>query len=225
MPRKLAHDITFEDTEDEIFFTRAAVKADPDSKDLLPHTDDWLGTVDATRAKDRAYRMGNADATAARVIANDRLDRACVAFLDELFLAVKKDRKAPRWLQFLTVTVSSFVRQRFDKQVARARAWLSADPPDPVLDAHRTPLTTWTDASEKAIAQTNGLAMVRGAAQIAREQMADDLTRDRDELWELLAQRARERGLPREWPNLFFKTESRKRVEPAEESAPADGNG
>lgn len=222
MPPKISSDITF----DEVFFTRATIKADPDAADLLPHTDDWLSIVDAARHKDRESRIAGADATAARIISNDRLDRACTAFGDELYLAVRKDTSSSRWLQFFTVSVSAFIRQALAKQVAKVRAWLDAKVTDPVLDHHRASLDTWSKAADSAIVQTNGLALVRGGAQIVREQMADDLTRERDGLHTLLAQRARERGFPRDWPNLFFKTESRKRAaEPDEPAAPPDGHG
>src|SRR5689334_3675805 len=96
-PRKILAKIPLDDVESEVFFTRSAVKADPDAKDLLSMTDGWLALVDAVRAKERAAREAQADADAARIVANTRLDRACVKFGDELYLAVDKDRSAARW--------------------------------------------------------------------------------------------------------------------------------
>jgi hypothetical protein len=226
MPRKITADMPFDDIEDDIFETRSALKADPDAVDLLPMTDDWLPLVDRARGKDRDARIAFHDATAARVVANHRLDDACTAFGDELYLAVKKDTTAPRWIQFFHTTVSTFVRQRLDKQTAKVRSWLDAKLDDAVLDKHRPRLDTWNTAAENALKQTNAVALVRGTARVAREQMAEDLTRERDGLHEALAQRARERGLGRDWPNLFFRTETRPRKDAKpEEPTPPPANG
>lgn len=210
MIRKVNSKSTFDDMEDEVFFTRAALKADPDATDLLAMTDDWLPMIDAARAKGREARMAATDATAARVIANHRLDYACTAFGDDLYLAVGKDRDAPRWRQFLTGPVSRFIKMRFPKQVQTVKSWLAPSVKDPVLDRHRGPLTTWSDASARSLEQTAAAAMVRGAARIAKEQLGEDLTRERDGLFEALSARARDRGLPRDWPRQFFRVSPRK---------------
>jgi len=78
MPRKLPPTITFDDAEDEVLFTRAALMADPDASDLVPMTDSWLPLIDTARAKDRTARAARVTADAARIVANDRFDTACV---------------------------------------------------------------------------------------------------------------------------------------------------
>jgi len=207
--RRLTAGIPLDEFEDEIFFTRGTLKADPDAAEFLPMTDDWLGLVDATRAKDREARIADIDATAARVITNHHLDGACTAFGDDLYLAVGKERESPRWTQFFSVTVSRFIKMRFDKQVGQVKAWLASSSNDATLEKHRTSLTKWSNAAEASITLTNGVALVRGAARIAREQLAEDLTRERDGLYDVLSTRARERGLSRDWANQFFRVGSR----------------
>lgn len=219
--RKLPLDITFDDSEDEIYFTRAGVQADPDAADLLSLTDDWLGLVDAARAKDRAARIADANATAARVITNHHLDGACTKFGDDLYLAVDKNRESPRWTQFFPVSVSRFVKMRFDKQVQIVKAWLASNTSEQTLMNHKPHLTRWANAASAAVEQTNGVALVRGAARIAREQLAEDLTRERDGLYDALSVRAREKGLGRDWPNQFFRVISRKSdADPVDENDP-----
>ncbi|MBK9266377.1 MAG: hypothetical protein IPM54_42150 [Polyangiaceae bacterium] len=208
--RKITADMPLDDDEDEVFFTRATIKADPNAADLLPMTDDWLGLIDAARAKDRQARIAETDATAARVVSNFHFDRACTAFGDDLYLAVGKNRESPRWTQFFSVAVSRFIKIRFDKQVQKVKSWLGPDVNDATLDKHRTPLTTWSNAAAASIDQTTSAAMVRGAARIAREQLAEDLTRERDGLYDALSARAREKGLPRDWPKQFFRVTTRK---------------
>jgi hypothetical protein len=217
MPRKIPPDITFDDAEDETLFTRAGVRADPDAADLVAQTDGWLSMIDAARAKDRAAREAVMNTDAARIIANTRLDLACVAFGDDLYLATGKDTKGVRWTQFFPIAVSRFIKQRLADQAAKVRNWLGSK--EPTLKKHRDELDAWSAASLTAIEKTHGVALVRGQATIAREQMAEDLTRERDGLHDALSARARERGLPRDWPDQFFRTKSR----PSAAKAAADG--
>lgn len=220
MTRKLTATTTFDELEDEILFTTAAIGADPDAHDLLPLTSGWLPLLDAARAKDRAARKAQGEADARRIVANGRLDRACERFGDELYLAVDKDRASPRWTQFFNITVSKFIRQRLETQVQRVRGWLTTS--DPIFDKHREGLDRWSHAAGDALIQTRAVALVRGEARIAREALAEDLTRERDGLHDALSAKARALGLPRDWPDLFFRIQSRSTTDAPEptESAP-----
>lgn len=80
---------------------------------------------------------------------------------------------------------------------------------DPVLEQHRAELERWSKVAEAALEQTRGSSAVRGEAWVAREELAEGLTRERDGLRDALAARARERDLPRDWPDLFFRVERR----------------
>ncbi|MDI1446574.1 hypothetical protein [Polyangium sp. 6x1] len=218
-PRKIPPTLPLDEVETEVFFTRSGLKADPDAQDLLSLTDGWLERVDEVRTKERSAREALADADAARVVANGRLDRACERFGDELYLAVNKNRSAARWTQFFSVSVSRFVRQALPKQVARVGAWLESK--DPIVDKHRPALEPWAKAAAAALKRTTAVATVRGEARIGREELAEGLTRERDGLHDALSVRARERGLPRDWADQFFRKVSRTGV--AEEAAEGVG--
>jgi hypothetical protein len=206
MAAKISADMSFDDQEDEIIFTRAALSADPDARDLLPLTDAWMAWVETSRARDREARIAVATAYAQRRVSNLRLDDACQGFAGELELAVKEDRKSPRWLRFFSGIASSasdFIRLPFAEQTNRVVGWLTGT--DEVLERHRAPLTDWSKAAGHAITATNATAQVRGEAAIAREETAEALTRGRDGLEARLVERANERGLPRQWPKTMFK--------------------
>lgn len=217
--RQITAELTLDDDEDEIAFTRATLKADPNAVDFLPMTDDWFSLVDNARAKDRQARLAEADATAARTITNFHLDNACTHFGDELYLAVGKDRNAARWIQFFSVSVSRFIKMRFDKQIQKVTGWLNPSVQDAVLDKHRANLATWSTAAADSLEKTTASVMTRAQARIAREQLAEDLTRERDGLFDALSARARERGLPRDWPKQFFRVTPRKSDHNAEGEA------
>lgn len=214
MARKLTAAMTFDTFEDEVLHTRTALAADPDAQDLVAMTEGWLGKVDAARALDRTARVATAEATALRQVSNGRLDPLCAAFGDALYLAVGKDRGAARWTQFFKLPVNRFVRQAFPTQVTLVRGWLAID--DSLLATHRTGLDTWSAKGQEALARTAATVAPVGAARLAREQLAEDLTRERDGLEDALSSRARERKLPRDWPSLFFRTTpSRQRTDEA----------
>ncbi|UJR81127.1 hypothetical protein [Sandaracinus amylolyticus] len=207
MPRKLSSDETLDTFEDEILYTRAAIEADEDAADLLTDTDDWLALVDAQRARDRSARIAETSASAQRAVANGRLDDACIRFAKQLALDVPTS--SPRWKRFFSRAPSQWVMQRLVSQIAAVRGWLTIEG-DAALDAHRAVLTRWSDAAQAALDRTAASAQVRGAAKIGREELADDLTRERDGLHAALTARATERGLPREWAARFFRTETRR---------------
>jgi hypothetical protein len=223
MAAKIHPDDTFDEIEQEILYTRAALEADPDARDLLATTDAWMPRVDDARASERNARAAEMRAAAMRRVANGRLDAACQSFGDELYLAVGKDASSARWTRYFSGaerTVSTFIRQAFGAQIARVRAWLDVTG-DAVLDRHREALDTWSAAGAAANVQTSGSATVRGEARIAREVLAEDLTRARDGLEVALVTRAQERDLQRTWPSLFFRVRTRDAEAPSPSPPPA----
>ena len=136
-------------------------------------------------------------------------------------LAVGKDTASPRWRKLFAIAVSRFVRQALSKQVRQVNAWL-AQADEPVLKKHRATLHTWADKADAALTQTAALALARGEAWSAFEQLAEDLTRERDGLRDALAAIARHKGLPRTWPDLFFRVEHRGRAMDEEPDPPVE---
>jgi hypothetical protein len=206
MIRKLTTRFTFAALRQEVWFTRAALKADPDAADFVPLTDGWLGLIDGVEGTWTRSFVGRLEADAARVVANARLDGACVAFGDRLYLDVGKDRASARWRRFFKAAVSTFVRGSLTEQIATVKSWLTVD--DPLVAEARPELTRWADAASTALDQTRNTAQLRGEAAVAKEQLVDDLTRARDGLHAALVARAHEKKLARTWPSVFFLVES-----------------
>ena len=206
MIRKLWVEMTLDDHLKEIFYTRAALGADSDAVDLQPLTDSWEASLEATRAKFRASLFAQLEADALRRVSNGRLDDGCVAFGSELGLRHKTDSSEWR-LYFRNTQLSRFVRQAFATQVGAVEAWLGTSG-QPVFESHRARLTTLVQAARRALVATDASAVPLGEWQIARATFTEDMTRERDGLWAALDERRRERNLPREWPDLFFRIES-----------------
>jgi hypothetical protein len=206
MARMLIAEMPLDSLEDEVMFTIAALKADEDAADLLPMTADWLTWIDQARVTERMVRQAVADADAARIVANARLDQACIAFADDLLRDVDKDRSSPRWLGFFKVAPNLFIKQPLSDQVLTVRGWLELTD-DPILETHREALTKRSSDAQTALVATQGLAMKRGTLHQQREQLAKQLTEARDALRSELGNRARERKLGRSWPDTFFRVE------------------
>lgn len=223
MPRKLIAKLPFEEIEDEIIFTQAALAADPDAKDLVPLTESWLALIDKAQAAELELRREIANTDAARVVANARLDQACVAFGDDLLLAAGKDRGSPRFKQFFGGPVARFVRMALPRQIAQVRAWLSST--DEVFLKHKPELEKWVQAADAALIAARALALKRGENAVTKDELSSDLTRERDSLAETLAARARERRLDRNWPKTFFRvTSSRSAPTETEEEPGAEAS-
>ena len=114
------------------------------------------------------------------------------------------------------------MRQGLARQVATVRGWVEGAK-DPVLDEHRDELRRWAEAADKALVDTRGAAATRrGELWQRREELADTLTRERDSLRDALAELARDKRLPRDWPDVFFRASTRRRsrkdAEPEEDS-------
>lgn len=204
MPRQITERWTYDQMEDEVLFTRGALGADPDARELRGLTDTWLARIATARAADLTARVAEQEASAARAVADQRLDRAVVAFADDLERSVGGDTKSARYTRFFPHgRVSAFLRIALDDEAARVLAWLPVE--EPALAAHRVELERWATAAKAATAQSNASAQVRGAAIVQREQLAEELTRGRDGLASALSVMAVERNLGRTWAAGFFR--------------------
>ena len=204
MARGLFAELTFDTMESEAMFTLSMLRADPNTADLAPLAEPWPGLIDAVRAFDRDFRQIEADTDAARITANQYLDSACVKFGDELYLAAGKDRSSSRWTKYFPGSVSDFVKQPLSKQVSMVRGWLSAST-DEVLEKHRPALEEWSGKADKALVDTDAVAVRRRDVWQQREGLAASLTEQRDSLHRTLGERAKEKSLSRTWPDTFFR--------------------
>ena len=208
MVRQLSDDFSFDDLEDEILFTRAMLAADPNASDFRTTTDGWLPKVDAARALDREGRTSTMEASALRVVANAYLDGECRGTGRDLAHGLDNVRTSVRWTRIFPTTVNDFVSQPLADQASACVAWLTTD--EPVLAPRREALTRWSTAAQTAIATTQASAQVRGTAMLARETLAEEMTRARDGLARALSARAEERGLPRDYESRFFLQDRRR---------------
>lgn len=203
MPRALGAQESLDSIEDEILYTTSALQSDPRAFVLLPMTEGWLEMLDEARKLDARTRRRVINAEARRVVSNENLDDVCEAFGADLLASVEGDRSSDRWQSFFGGSVGRFVRQALRRQVKAVAGWL--DKADPALEPHREALTQWTAAATAAVEDTHALAVTRARNQIHREQLAEDLSRERDALHSALEACATEHDLPATWTEIFFR--------------------
>ena len=214
MARMITKDFTFDDMQNEVRYTRASLKADPVAEVLLPRTDSLLGLIARAREQDELARTAQQEASASRYVANTRLDVVCRSFGRDLAHALSNDRSGARWHRFFKGTVDDFISQPLGDQADACLAWLAID--EPLLAPHRETIERWARAAKAALSQTDASAQVRGTAMVAKEQLAEDLTRARDGVAVALATLADEHGLGRNYADGFFIRE-KKRAKAAKE--------
>jgi len=129
MARMITKEFTFDDMENEVRFSRASLKADPDAAMLHPRADSLLGWISAARDKDALARTAVQEASAFRFVANTRLDAACRSFGRDLAHSLSNDRSGARWHRFFRGTVDDFTSQPLADQAAACLAWLTIDEP------------------------------------------------------------------------------------------------
>ena len=206
MPRKLPTQTTLNNHLRQLIYTRAALAADPQARDLLPMTDGWEARVDAVLRIHRLALNAQVGADALRRVSNTGLDTSCMAFGAELGLKEKPGTEGFRYF-FRNLTPSRFIKQALATQVGAVEAWLGATD-NAVFERHRAMITTWVVAAREALTATDASANPIGTWQVARARLAEDMTRERDGLWAALDERRRAENLPRDWPDLFFRVES-----------------
>jgi len=204
MPRKLIGSTSLVEHEDELDYTRAALEADSDAAALLASTDDWQSMIDAARAKERAAKRAELGADAKRRVSNGALDAACERFGKEL--AIEADPGTPRYKTFFgNTTLSRFIKRAFEKQVSACENWIASSG-DAVFERHRATLTPLVTSARAALTATTAAAVPMGQWQLGRATLGEDVTRERDGLWNELDALGRRQSKPRGWADLFFRT-------------------
>jgi hypothetical protein len=217
MPRSIHAGMTLDSVEEEILYTVASLAADPDARDLVALTDGWHALLEGVRTLEREARRAMLEGEALRSLASGRLDGACEVFGEELYRDLLGDPTSPRYTRFFSVSPSRSMHMALPKKIAKVRSWLLST--DPVLERHRAALDAWSMAALAAMERMQEQVVVRGELWVALERLREELTRERDGLRDALAARAKERGLARSWPELFFRGSRRN----GEEADLADG--
>lgn len=203
MIRKLTEKMTIDDLQDEVVFTQAMLKAHPLVAHLSTYADDWDDDLPGLLGQSRANRNLRIFLDARRQVANEYLGRHIDAFSDDLLKFVNKDRTHKLYTQYFTRPPAEFVDQPLVDEVAAVRAWLPNN--QPLLDPHRPELVRWSDTADAVLAEDKRAIQLTAELGQMRERIVNALTAKRDALWALLAEVARQHGLPRTWPNTFFR--------------------
>lgn len=206
--RKLDEGSTCADLRAERIFTIARLEDEAPAASFATRFDGWVPRIAKLEQDELALAEEEQRVAASLVGADSALDEACTGLSEELLRHVERDD--PRYRAFFKTTCSDFIRQEFDDQVKAMRNWVDTSN-DAVLVAHRDSIEKAVVRGERALKREAALATLRSNRDIARKELAESCTLDRDVLHDDLAKVARDGKLGRGWPTTFFKTGDRPR--------------
>jgi hypothetical protein len=223
--RELRAETPLETLEDEIVYTDAALKADPEAEDLAPGFAGQLESLDEVYDRERATRRAVTEATAYSRVADSRLDEEVLGSGRVMEVPLKGDRTHPSWTKvYGTATPSDVAKLARPKEVIKVRGMIKAmtELGLAILATVIASLTFWAGRLDGGLTRLTDSKADRGRFRSERDEFIIGLNRARRALYGSLTTRAAERGLPKEWPDLFFRHEtSRTRSKPTEEPPPA----
>ena len=206
--RKLDEGSTCAELRAERIFTIARLEDEALTADFVNRFDGWVPRISKLEQDELALAEEEQRVAGALVGANSALDEACTGLSDDLLKQV--ERSDPRYRAFFKTTCSDFIRQEFDEQVKAMRNWVDTNS-DAVFMTHREAIEKAVARGERALKREVALGTLRSSRDIARKELAESFTHDRDVLHDDLSKVARDQRLGRGWASTFFKTGDRPR--------------
>ena len=205
--RTLADNIALDSHWVELVYTRAKLAAHPKTADLAPQVAVLLEGLLPLRAEQHAAWEQEVLAQAEVDVADEALDELVDDFAATLQFQLR-DPQSPRWRRYFSDTPSSIRRLSLEPELAATATWPDA-------------LDTEPEAELKAFAPRFRAAQAQGTTALAHRLSAGLASAThrlqqiipfaaahnatRRELYAELLVRANAEGLPKTWPERFFK--------------------
>lgn len=217
-----------------LVWEEARMIKDKDAADLAPDASALLTQWELVDAGQRAAWRAEIIADAGVASCNDQLDDTVVEVDAELF-RIFKSRNKSRYTRYFKKPRNEVVRLRLEKELKEVRTWPGSlqTEPEPALQALGQRLEADVNAGDAAITERADAAASRADHRVrAIEAFVDAANAARRTRYGILVQRAVDRGLPKDWPQRFFKKSSssqakaaKARAEKAQPAAASAANG
>jgi hypothetical protein len=197
--------------DEELTYSYARLMADDRAKAFAPLLKPLIKRNDELLLARRALTREAVAAQAVVDAHDDQLDDK-TAELNRFFLGSVSGREDKRFKLYFKKTASLVVRLGLESQLDVARAWADLLPKEP--EAALKSLGSWFKGFQKSASEAIELrrtASLSRAEHRARElqRYLDDHNAIRRSIYGKLVVIAAEQGLPKDWPNRFFRTGSR----------------
>lgn len=210
--RSIRHHDSLDEVWEDLVYTDARGSQDPNAADLISPITGLLPRLDGVRVGQYGVWRAEIVAQASVAAADDTLDDTVDAIDDGVQRVVDRDRKAVRYTRYFTAAPSLIARMALESELGKVRGWVPSLKSEP-----ETELRHLGDRLETNV--TAGDAAVQGRIDAASKRadhrvreivrLIDDVNAARLALYGLLVTRASERNLPKNWPNRFFRRETK----------------
>lgn len=207
----------FQDSEsllsvrEELVYTKARIAKNEHARDLVAPVADLLSRWASVSQGQLDCWDAEVEAQAGVDEADDGLDDTVNAFDAELLHLEGQKRTTPRYRRYMSTPRNQIVRLGLGSEVEKTRAWPAAlaTEPEPSLKGFGTKLAACIATGDAALderTQALGATATQRAREIAT--FIDDVNAARRSLYGILTDRAAKLGLPKNWPDRFFKHRS-----------------
>jgi hypothetical protein len=207
---------------EELVYTEARLSGDEQAKELAQPFQVLLGRLGTVRGGQLDVWHEEVSAQAAVSAADDRLDDLVRALARALLRVVNDDVKAPLYLRYFASTPSSIIRLGLENEVARVRGWVDSlvSESEKELQELGAQLRTLVGQGDQALERRRKAGAARSDHRVrAITPLIDDINSARFSLYGSLTTKAAAQGLPRDWPDRFFRHSTRSPKEEAQPTA------
>ncbi len=196
---------------DELWFSDAALAADPDAADLAPTFDAAIADWEPVAQRERAARRNVVKSEAVVAVKNNRLDSTTKRFAAVVLVEANGDRKGAFYKRFFREAPSDFIERGLRDQCEQTRDRIVAEikklPEASLLRPFADVLLT---LSQTALTALDARKKARGDNAVVASDVTDwkdGVNRLRAVTYAELLKRATEKNLGRDWVETFFRRE------------------
>jgi len=210
--RTLSEESSLDSTWGEMVFTEARLTGDSNAKEFAPLFTELRGRLEQVRSGQMGAWREELVAQAAVTAADNALDDWVHALDVALTHLVAGDTQSPRFRRYFATAPSLIIRMGLESELGRVRGWTDslASEPEKELQDFGTKLRTIVAQGDAALEARRKAAASRTDHRVRSiSTLVDDINNARLSLYGMLAKKAADLRLPRDWPDRFFQHTTR----------------
>jgi hypothetical protein len=210
--RTLSEDHSLDSIWGEVVFTEARLSGDANTQEVSSTFTDLRGRLEQVRSGQMTAWRDELVAQAGVSAADNALDDWVHALDVALTHVVAGDTESPRYGRYFTAAPSLIIRMGLENELGRVRGWADslASEPEKELQDLGTKLRTVVAQGDAALEARRKTAAARTDHRVRSiSTIIDDINNARLSLYGVLAKKAADLRLPRDWPDRFFQHRTR----------------
>jgi hypothetical protein len=208
----ISHQASLDSIWEELAFTEARLQHDTNAADLAPQTGALIERTESIRNGQYAVWRAEIVAQAGVAAADDNLDDTVEAVDVALLHIEGRDRSSARYKRYFPKAPSTIIRLGLESELKTTRTWpesLSTEPEKDLRKLGERLGTIVKDGDAALGARRTSVASTADHRVREIVTLIDDVNNARLSMYGILVQRAVDLGLPKDWPNRFFRRTQR----------------